>query len=272
MKLGCSTVLFNQLDLYGALQHISWAGYEGAELACLGNWARHIELNTKQSYISEIKSTAKKHGLELFGIHTDVGNLPGEDKIKSMTKMFDVAIKLNIPIVIMHPRGKSNDNEATKWEFECTEKLSKQAEKRGITLAIKAHVGASVYNTVTLIQMLDVVNSSALGVAFDPIHFYRAGEDPVKAVLRIGKKIVHVHVRDYPHREQPSATPEQQIPGRGEIDFPKILRSLKDVGYNKAIDTLMIGAFTYPLSRQMGIGAETRGYLNRCLQEINGSR
>jgi len=35
MKLGCSTVLFNQLDLYGALQHIAWAGYEGAELACL---------------------------------------------------------------------------------------------------------------------------------------------------------------------------------------------------------------------------------------------
>ena len=36
MKLGCSTVLFNQLDLYGALQHISWAGYDGAELAFLG--------------------------------------------------------------------------------------------------------------------------------------------------------------------------------------------------------------------------------------------
>jgi sugar phosphate isomerase/epimerase len=37
MKLGCSSVLFNQLDLYGALQHIAWAGYEGAELAILAN-------------------------------------------------------------------------------------------------------------------------------------------------------------------------------------------------------------------------------------------
>ena len=36
MKLGCSSVLFNQVDLYGALQHISWAGYEGAELAING--------------------------------------------------------------------------------------------------------------------------------------------------------------------------------------------------------------------------------------------
>ena len=42
MKLGCSTVLFNQLDLYSALQHISWAGYEGADLSDILP-ARHIK-------------------------------------------------------------------------------------------------------------------------------------------------------------------------------------------------------------------------------------
>ena len=73
MKLGCSTALFNQLDLYGALQHITWAGYDGDELACLGNLVRHIELNTNKCYINEVKSIAKKHRLELFAIHTDVG-------------------------------------------------------------------------------------------------------------------------------------------------------------------------------------------------------
>ena len=86
MKLGCSSVLFNQLDLYGALQHIAWAGYEGAELAILGNHCRHIELNTEKSYIDEIKATAKKHGLELFAIHADVGGLPGEHRVKSLSK------------------------------------------------------------------------------------------------------------------------------------------------------------------------------------------
>ena len=61
---------------------------------------------------------------------------------------------------------------------------------------------------------------------------------------------------------------EQQIPGRGGIDFPKILRALKDVGYDRAVDLVMVGAVTYPLSRQMGIAAEARGYLNWCLQEL----
>jgi sugar phosphate isomerase/epimerase len=268
MKLGCSTALFNQLDLYGALQHITWAGYDGAELACLGNLVRHIELNTTKCYINEVKSIAKKHRLELFAIHTDVGGLPGEDKIKSMTKMFDVALKLSIPIVTMHPGGRSGDLETTIQEFEYTRKLSEQAERRGITLAVKAHAGASVYNTATLLQLLAEVDSPALGVTFDPTHFCRAGEDPSEAVFKIGKKIVHVHLRDYSHFEQSMATPEQQIPGRGEIDFLRILRRLKDVGYDKAVDTLNIGAFTYPLSKQMGIAGEARGYISRCLHEL----
>jgi sugar phosphate isomerase/epimerase len=52
--------------------------------------------------------------------------------------------------------------------------------------------------------------------------------------------------------------------GQGGIDFPKILRALKDVGYDKAVDIVIVGAsITYPLSRQMGIAAEARGYLNR---------
>ena len=268
MKLGCSTVLFNQLDLYGALQHISWAGYDGAELAFLGNLVRHIELNTNQWYINEVKSIAKKHRLELFAIHTDAGGLLGEDKIKSMTKMFDVAVKLNIPVVTMHPGGKSGDKEETIQEFEYTRILSKQAERRGITLAVKAHVGASIYNTATLLQLLGEVDSPALRVTFDPTHFCRAGEDPSETVLKIDKKIVHVHLRDYSHFEQSMATPEHQIPGRGEIDFFSILRRLKNIGYDKAVDTLNIGAFTYPLSRQMGLAAEARGYINRCLHEL----
>jgi sugar phosphate isomerase/epimerase len=52
------------------------------------------------------------------------------------------------------------------------------------------------------------------------------------------------------------------------IDFPKTLRALKDVGYDKDVNLVIIGAFTYPLSRQMGIAGEARGFLNRCLQEL----
>ena len=282
MKLGCSTLMFNQLDLYSALQHIAWAGYDGAEICFQPILCNHLELNTNQSYIDEVKYTAKKHELELFTILTGWGpgfeNLPDEDKIKLVTKVFDVALKLSIPVVAIRTYGKSGDKEATKQQFKYVRKLCEQAESRGITLAVKAHIYASVYNIATTMQMLDEINSPALGVSFDAFQFYKVGEDPAKAVLTFGKKIVHTNFADAQKALQlgPPEPGYEQIPGRNDIDFPKILRCLKDVGYDKSIIVHITcnlpypipGQIPYPLSRQMGMAAEARGYLHRCLQEL----
>ena len=145
MKLACSTVLFNQLDLYGTLQHLAWAGYDGAELACLKSHARHIEPNTDKTYIDEIKWTAEKHGIELLAIHLDAEGNTSEEKIKYVTKMFEVAKNLSIPVVAIPAGGKTGDKELTKREFSYIGKLCEQAESRGITLAVKYHKGASIY-------------------------------------------------------------------------------------------------------------------------------
>jgi len=51
---------------------------------------------------------------------------------------------------------------------------------------------------------------------------------------------------------------KKQILGRGNLPFPEILKALKKAGYNKDIDVLLIGAFMYPLSKQMGLAAECR--------------
>jgi len=267
MKLGCSTVLFNQLDIYGALQHIAWAGYEGAELAYIPNMVEHVELNIKQPYIEEVKCIAKKLGIRLFAIHTDVGD-HNENRIKSMTILFDVAFKLSIPVVTISAGGKSDNKEITNEVLSYISKLCKLAESRGITLAIKCHPGHSIYNTDTLIQTLQQINSPALGVNLDPGNLYRAGEDPSESILRIGGRIVHTHFHDCPNQDQLIATPEQKIPGRGVLNFFQIITRLKAVGYDSAIDTQVTGALMFPLSRQMGIAAEARGHLNRCLQEL----
>mgnify|MGYP000554193745 CR=1 FL=1 len=274
MKLGCNTVLFNQLDLYGALQHIAWAGYDGAELAFLGRMAQHIELKTDQQYIDEVKSIARKHGLELFAIEAAVGAGVGvaaeleENKVKMMVRVFEVAKRLGIPIVAIGSGGKSGDRDATEKVFKYIKRLGEEAESWEITLAVKPHVGASVYNTETALQLLEKTDSNAIGINFDPSHLYRVGEDPAEAALKIGERIVHSHFRDCPHRERHPGLPEQQIPGRGEIDIPRTLKALKEAGYDGVLDLEVIGAFTYPLSKQMGIAAEARGYLYRCLQEL----
>jgi len=269
MILGCNTVLFNQLDLYGALQCISWAGYDGAELAFLEKMARHIELRTDQEYINEVKLIARKHGLKLLAIETSIGSpAESEEKMKIMTKLFEVAKKLDIPIISISSGGRAGDKEVTEEVFKYLRKLGEEAESWEITLAVKPHVGASVYNTETVLHLLSKVDLKSIGINFDPSHLYRAHEDPVEAALKIGDKIVHCHIRDCPHRNSFPGLPEQQIPGRSKIDIPRVLKALKEVGYNGALVLEVIGAFSYPFTKQICIAAEARGYLHRCLQEI----
>ena len=282
MKLSCNTSLFNQLDLYGALQHISWAGYDGANLSFQEIICHHLELNTSKSYIDEVKYIAKKHGLELFAIPTGWGpgfeNLLDEDKINLLKKVFDVALKLNIPVVAVRTFGKSDDKEETKKQFKYVTKLCEQAESRGITLAVKPHINASVYNIATTIQMLDEIDSPALGVNLDVFQLYKIGEDPTAAVLKFGRKIAHVDFADAQKALQlgPPEPGYDQIPGRNDMDFPKILRYLEDVDYYNSINVNVTcnlpipipGQIPFPLSRLMGMAAEARGYLNRCLQEL----
>jgi sugar phosphate isomerase/epimerase len=238
MKLGCNTSMFNQLDLYGALQHIAWAGYEGAEICYQPIVYQHLELNTNKSYIDEVKFMAKKHNLELFGIHTGWGpgfsDLPDDDKIKMLTKVFDVAVKLNTPLVMVRTFGKSEDKEETKIQFKYVKKLCEIAESKGVTLAVKAHIGASVYNIATTLQMLDAIHSPALGINLDIFQIYKIGEDPAEAVLKFGKRIVHTHFTDA-QKALVLGPPEpgyEQIPGRNDMDFIKILKRLKSVGYD----------------------------------------
>jgi sugar phosphate isomerase/epimerase len=270
-KLGSSTFIFNQLDIYGAFQHISWAGFSGVELACSANLPPHIELNTDKSYINDVKATAKKHGLQLYAI--DAGEpafraQPEDEKLKAMAKLFDVAAKLGIPVVAIRSEGKADDKEITDKLFNYVRKLTKLAESRGITVAMECHGGHSIYNTSMLIKLIDEINSPALGANIDPSNLLRGGDDPAEAVLRLGKRVVHTHLRDCPRTVEVRAVPEQQTPGRGDIDWVKILKNLKKVSYEGALNTHVLGAATYPLSRQMGIAAEGRGYLHKCLQEV----
>jgi sugar phosphate isomerase/epimerase len=180
-----------------------------------------------------------------------------------------LAFKLSIPVVTTFPYRESVDNEAIQQDLNYIGELSKLAASRGITLAVKPHIGTSFHDTTTLIQMLHEINSPALGVNLDLLQLFKVGNDPSEAILKIGRGIVHTHFHDCPNRGQSRETPEEQIPGRSDINFPKILRRLKDVGYDKALSVHVVGGLTYPLSSQMGIAAEARGYLNRCLQELN---
>ena len=135
-----------------------------------------------------------------------------------------------------------------------------------MTLCVKAHVGAAVYNTPTTLRVLEAIQSPAFGLDMDPSHIYRADEDPVQALGAVVKRIKHVHIRDCKGRQQNPGTPEMQANGRGDINLLGYVRVLQQSGYNGPVDLEIIGAKEYELPRCVAIAAEARGHMQACLQ------
>jgi sugar phosphate isomerase/epimerase len=261
MKLGCNTVLFGPAALDTALQHIAWAGYSGAELAALPGMADHIDPERDQDMTRDIVIRADELGVDLVAI--EAGGNPERQQ-----RCFDLARGLGIPLICVGSGGKPDDASSWREAVLRLRGMAKAAEVAGVTLAVKPHVGAAIYSTATALRAMQEIDSPDFGINWDPSHLYRNNEDLVLSAQQLAPYIRHVHMRDCLGREQRVGAPETQIPGRGSIDIPAILRALDTGGYDGYLDLEVIGAKAYPLSRAMGIAAESRGYLHRCLEGL----
>lgn len=84
-----------------------------------------------------------------------------------------------------------------------------------------------------LVRFMDDVAADNLYVNFDPANMILYGTgDPIPAVRMLGNRIRSVHCKDARWSASPGTTWGQEVPvGDGEVNFPKFLRTLRDVGY-----------------------------------------
>ena len=127
-------------------------------------------------------------------------------------------------VLEVHP-----DNEDAWQEvIDSLGSLSDRAEHYGVTLCVKAHVGASIYNTPTTLRAMEEIDSPAFGIDMDPSHIHRAGENPVEANRR---RCIKSETRPYPRlqgTQRGPGTPELQANGRGDIDLVGYIRVLHE--------------------------------------------
>ena len=265
MKLGANSVLFGGFSMKVAFEHLALAGYDGVELSAIEGMSEHLVLDRWKELIPEIKELSTVYQLELLAIEQ-----PSQDPVR-MEKAFQAAVELGIPIVNCGPGGKTGDEASFHQTVDSLGKLSTMAEKFGIILCVKAHVGACIYNTPTTLKIMEAVTSPAFGIDMDPSHVYRAGENPVEAIKAVVHRVRHVHIRDCKGRQQGPGKPEDQANGRGDIDLAGYIRILHENGYDGPLNLEIIGAKDYPIERCAMIASEARGHMQACLQ-VCGAR
>ncbi|MCS6776003.1 MAG: sugar phosphate isomerase/epimerase [Chloroherpetonaceae bacterium] len=260
MKLGVNSVLFGGYDLETAFRYTALAGYDGIELSAIDGMSEHLVLDRWRELAPEIKRLAQEYGLQLLAMEQ-----PSQDP-ERMEQAFQAAAEIGIPIINCGPGGKSDDEESLQRSIDALGRLATRAEHYGVTLCVKAHVGAAIYNTPTTLRVMEAIASPAFGIDMDPSHIHRAGEDPVQALEAVISRVKHVHIRDCKGRQAGPGRPEDQANGRGDIDLVGYIRVLHTHGYTGPVDLEIIGAKDYELIRCAMIAAESRGYLAASLR------
>lgn len=262
MQVGANSVLFGAFDLETAFKYTAMAGYDGIELSAINGMSEHLVLDRWEELAPKIVRLSKEYDLKLLAMEQ-----PSRDP-EVMEKAFQAAVEIGIPIINCGPGGKSDDEEQWPQVIDSLGTLSAMAEKYGVTLCVKAHVGASIYNTPTTLRAMKEIVSPAFGIDMDPSHIYRSGEDPVEAIAAVISRVKHVHIRDCKGRQHGPGEPHMQANGRGDIDLVGYVRTLHENGYTGPLDLEVIGtkAKGYSLEQCCIIAAETRGHIQASLQ------
>lgn len=264
MKLGANSVLFGGHSMETAFRCLKMAGYDGIEISAIDGMSEHLVIERWRECVPEIKRLAKEHDLELLAMEQ-----PSQDPAK-MEAAYQAAVEIGIPIVNCGPGGKTDDEASLQQSIESLGSLAEMAGRYGVTLCVKAHVGASIWNTPTTLKVMEAISSPSFGIDMDPSHIWRAGENPVEAIAAVVSRVKHVHIRDCKGRQQNPGKPEDQANGRGDIDLVGYIRVLHEAGYRGPVNLEVIGAKGYSVEQCCVIAAESRGHMQACLQACGG--
>jgi sugar phosphate isomerase/epimerase len=236
MKLGYSTWGMPTVPIDKAISYLAGLGYTGIEITVNPGWI--TELSTLDSAERKrILGLVKQHGLALpaVGAHTDLLRTPEEHAriLARLCSAMDLAVDWTIgdqrPVVLTTPGGKPEEYEAQKELLaERLSGLAAEAEKRGVIVALEAHVGALLDTPEHAVEVLKMVDSPYVRLNFDISHFNVMGYEIEDSVQQMVPYSVHTHIKDEAGRY-----PNHQflIPGEGVFDYVRYLRAMKAVGY-----------------------------------------
>jgi len=224
-------VVFRE-DLKVSIRKSSELGYDGVELAL----ADPEEIN-----VAQVKDLIQKYNLELPVIST--GRVFSEEKlwfthpdeeircaaIQRVKDMVELASQFKANVNIGRVRGDIfKDEEEIKVEerfFSTMNECADFASNYGVELLLEpvnryeTNFINSVEEAVDIVEKIDRQNVKLMP---DVFHMNIEDTSILNSLRKAKQKVSYVHFADS----------NRQAPGQGHLDFPKIISTLKDIGYN----------------------------------------
>ena len=115
--------------------------------------------------------------------------------------------------------------------------IGRRANAEGIAVGLHPHLNTLVETPAEADRFFELTDPKLVGLALDTGHYYLAGGDPVKALARHGSRLNYLHFKDAVRPfKRPDFFPNLRELGKGEVDFPGVMRALKALKYSGWID------------------------------------
>jgi len=261
IQLGVNSVLFKAFSFAEAAEAIKRCGYDGVEISAISGMCEHLDLDRWKEQKQQLQSVMEENNLKFLS--TEVASRDRERLLKA----FEACAEIGIPVANIGSGGKSGDEESFREAMEIIAVSAADAESFGVTLCVKAHVGAAVYNTETTLRMVREIASKALGVDMDPSHIHRAGENPAVELPKVIAAMKHIHIRDCLGMGPSPGEPALQACGRGDIDLFGYFEAMVSAKYDGPVCLEVIGP-EQTMTQATAIASESYGYMNAILKKL----
>jgi inosose dehydratase len=233
-------------SLETCLKEAKLAGYEGVELG------RKFPRDAKV-----LGPILKPHGLNLVSGWYSARLLERsvDEEIKAMQSHATLLRSLGAKVMVfcevsrcVHgdrkiPLSRRPKLAEKEWKqfSERLDAVAAELDQQGLKMAYHHHMGTVIQSEEEVDRMMGSTNS--VGLLLDSGHLTFAGGDPMRALKRHAKRIVHVHCKDI-RKDKLAAARKQDmsfldavlgdvfaVPGDGSIDFDPLLAELAKHDY-----------------------------------------
>jgi len=219
-----------------AVEKAAELGYEYVEP--MVHWGR--ELLSEAGYFHSVsmlddplrvRTACERAGVKLSGLSAHTPLCKPEIGVEYLKQAIRFAAECGAPVVNTDegpkPDWTSEEEDHVLMRYTLKE-AAKVAEPRGVLLGLEPHQQYSK-SPEGLNQIYGLVRSPAIGINFDTGNSYLSGQDPVKWLRRVSKRLVHLHAKDISVQQSESergkvtGTPVGCACGEGIVDWQKVI-------------------------------------------------
>jgi sugar phosphate isomerase/epimerase len=247
-KLAFSTNAYLRFSFAEATRRLAGMGYRGVEIMAdvPHAWPAFLLEEQKQA----IRDSLKQNGLAISNINAFMMHAVNDARqrywhpswiepdrhyrqirIDHTTRALTLARELGAPCITTEPGGPveagASWSAALKLFVEGLKPVLEHAEKEGVLLLVEPEPGLLIETCDQFLELVQHLDSPAVGLNFDIGHAYCVGDDPATSIPRVARYIRHFHLEDI----AATRVHHHLIPGEGAIDFAATLRAIEGIGY-----------------------------------------